>query len=92
VVGIEREELAVIQGNVPNLIDLPKGCRFAPRCASRVIEENSLALDVHPGLHPLAPGHEVRCFLYHDLNGRQIPRPPGWVPRTEAAPGVGAGT
>jgi oligopeptide/dipeptide ABC transporter ATP-binding protein len=92
VVGIEREELSVIPGNVPNLIDLPKGCRFAPRCASRVIEENSLALDVHPGLHPLAPGHEVRCFLYHDMNGRLIPRPAGWVPRTEAAPGVGAGT
>ena len=36
VVGIERDELAVIPGNVPNLIDLPKGCRFAPRCASRV--------------------------------------------------------
>ena len=92
VVGVERDELAVIQGNVPNLIDLPKGCRFAPRCASRVPEENSLALDVHPGLHPLGPGHEVRCFLYHDMNGKPIPRPPDWVPRTETAPGVGAGT
>jgi peptide/nickel transport system ATP-binding protein len=92
VVGVERDELAVIQGNVPNLIDLPKGCRFAPRCASRVIEENSLALDVHPGLHPLAQGHEVRCFLYHDMNGRPIPRPPGWIPRTDAAPVVEVGT
>ncbi len=92
VVGVERDELAVIQGNVPNLIDLPKGCRFAPRCASRVIEENALALEVHPGLHALAPGHEVRCFLYHDINGRPIPRPPGWVPRTEPTPAVGAGT
>ena len=24
-----------IPGNVPNLIDLPQGCRFAPRCTSR---------------------------------------------------------
>ena len=92
VVGVERDELAVIQGNVPNLIDLPKGCRFAPRCASRVIEENSLALDVHPGLHPLSQGHEVRCFLYHDMNGRPIPRPPDWIPRTDTAPGVEVAT
>jgi oligopeptide/dipeptide ABC transporter ATP-binding protein len=32
VVGEVLEELSVIPGNVPNLIDLPKGCRFAPRC------------------------------------------------------------
>ncbi len=39
VVGDVKDELAVIPGNVPNLIDLPKGCRFAPRCLTR-IEEN----------------------------------------------------
>jgi len=85
VVGAVREELSVIPGNVPNLIDLPKGCRFAPRCASRVAEDNAMALDVHPGLHPLEPGHDVRCWLYHDANGRPIPRPDGWVPRTDVA-------
>ena len=83
VVGDVRESLSVIPGNVPNLIDLPKGCRFAPRCASRVAEDNAMAIDVHPGLHPLEPGHEVRCWLYHDVNGRPIPRPAGWVPRTD---------
>jgi peptide/nickel transport system ATP-binding protein len=83
VVGVVRESLSVIPGNVPNLIDLPKGCRFAPRCASRVAEDNAMAIDVHPGLHPLEPGHEVRCWLYHDMNGRPIPRPAGWVPRTD---------
>ena len=85
VVGNVREELSVIPGNVPNLIDLPKGCRFAPRCASRVAEDNAMAIDVHPGLHPLAPGHEVRCWLYHDANGRLLPRPEGWVPRTDVS-------
>jgi oligopeptide/dipeptide ABC transporter ATP-binding protein len=83
VVGVVRESLSVIPGNVPNLIDLPKGCRFAPRCASRVAEDNAMAIDVHPGLHPLEPGHDVRCWLYHDMNGRPIPRPAGWVPRTD---------
>jgi peptide/nickel transport system ATP-binding protein len=82
-VGDVRDELSVIPGNVPNLIDLPRGCRFAPRCASRVAEDNAMAFDVHPGLHPLVAGHEVRCWLYHDVNGRPIPRPDGWVPRTD---------
>src|SRR5690349_5963047 len=85
VVGRVRDDLSVIPGNVPNLIDLPKGCRFAPRCASRVAEDNAMALDVHPNLHPVASGHEVRCWLYHDINGRPIPRPEGWVPRTEVS-------
>jgi oligopeptide/dipeptide ABC transporter ATP-binding protein len=85
VVGDVREELSVIPGNVPNLIDVPKGCRFAPRCASRVAEDNAMALDVHPGLYPLEPGHDVRCWLYHDANGRLLPRPQGWVPRTDVA-------
>jgi peptide/nickel transport system ATP-binding protein len=83
VVGNVHTDLSVIPGNVPNLIDLPRGCRFAPRCASRVAEDNAMAIDVHPGLHPLEPGHEVRCWLYHDVNGRLIPRPAGWVPRTD---------
>jgi oligopeptide/dipeptide ABC transporter ATP-binding protein len=83
VVGDVRDELSVIPGNVPNLIDLPRGCRFAPRCASRIAEDNAMAIDVHPGLHPIAPGHEVRCWLYHDVNGGLIPRPEGWVPRTD---------
>ena len=45
-----------------------------------------MAIDVHPGLHPLESGHEVRCWLYHDVNGRLIPRPDGWVPRTNVDP------
>ena len=81
VVGDVREQLAVIPGSVPNLIDLPKGCRFAPRCAARINEEVAEALEVHPGIHPIAPGHEVRCWLYHDATGRPMPHPEGWVPR-----------
>jgi peptide/nickel transport system ATP-binding protein len=85
VVGDVREDLSVIPGNVPNLIEVPKGCRFAPRCASRVAEDNVMAIDVHPGLHALGAGHDVRCWLYHDVNGKVLPRPEGWVPRTEVS-------
>jgi oligopeptide/dipeptide ABC transporter ATP-binding protein len=74
VVGDERDELAVIPGNVPNLIDLPKGCRFAPRCAARVAENVQQATELHPALLPVALAHDVRCFLYHDETGALAPR------------------
>ncbi|HEY7700806.1 MAG TPA: ABC transporter ATP-binding protein, partial [Candidatus Limnocylindrales bacterium] len=60
VVGEVKDALSVIPGNVPNLIDLPKGCRFAPRCLTRIEENVSLATEVHPELRPLTPGHDVR--------------------------------
>jgi oligopeptide/dipeptide ABC transporter ATP-binding protein len=82
VVGEVKDALSVIPGNVPNLIDLPKGCRFAPRCLTRIEENVSLATEVHPELRPLTPGHDVRCWLYHDAAGNLMPR--------EDAP-VGAG-
>ena len=75
VVGEVKDELAVIPGNVPNLIDLPSGCRFAPRCTTRVQENVELAVERHPDLRPIRPDHEVRCWLYHDVEGNLLPRP-----------------
>ncbi len=75
VVGQVTDELAVIPGNVPNLIDLPAGCRFAPRCTTRIAENAAEALDQHPDLRPIGPGHEVRCWLYHDSAGNLLPQP-----------------
>ena len=74
VVGAVKDELAVIPGNVPNLIDLPKGCRFAPRCLTRIEEDVALAPEVHPQLLPVGSGHDVRCWLYHDAAGGLMPR------------------
>jgi len=74
VVGTVKDELAVIPGNVPNLIDLPPGCRFAPRCLTRIAENVEPALEHHPELRPVGSGHDVRCWLYHDLEGRPIER------------------
>ena len=50
------EYLAVIPGRVPELHQLPSGCRFAPRCPNR-IERCAL----HPDLRRVTPGHELRC-------------------------------
>jgi len=75
VVGAVKDELSVIPGNVPNLIDLPKGCRFAPRCLARIEEDVAIATEVHPSLLPVESGHDVRCWLYHDAAGGLMPRP-----------------
>ncbi len=75
VVGEVKDELAVIPGNVPNLIDLPSGCRFAPRCLTRLEENVELATDTHPYLRPIAADHDVRCWLYHDPDGNLLTRP-----------------
>jgi oligopeptide/dipeptide ABC transporter ATP-binding protein len=73
--GDVRDELATIPGSVPNLIDLPAGCRFAPRCQARIDHGNVLAPDHHPELLPVKDGHDVRCWLYHMTDGRLRPDP-----------------
>jgi oligopeptide/dipeptide ABC transporter ATP-binding protein len=83
IMGVVRDELATIPGNVPNLINLPTGCRFAPRCSAREpFGVDELARTQHPELRELpgAAAHTVRCWIYHDPDGgptgRLGPRPP----------------
>jgi len=64
VLGVVRDELDVIPGNVPNLINLPVGCRFAPRCRARVEHQLDICFQEDPQLLPVAPNHTVRCWLY----------------------------
>ena len=64
VLGQADRELTTIPGSVPNLIDLPAGCKFWPRCAAR-IEHNLEKCNVEePPLETYAPNHTVRCWLY----------------------------
>jgi len=69
VLGHEQDELTAIPGSVPNLIDLPPHCRFAPRCRSRVEFDVTLATERHPELLPVTEGHGVRCWMYHEADG-----------------------
>ena len=73
--GEDVEQLAVIPGTVPNLIDLPEACRFAPRCTARVEHEVELAEQRHPELQPVDAEHGVRCWIYHDADGSLRERP-----------------
>ena len=83
ILGQTKSELAVIPGVVPNLIDLPEGCRFAPRCAAREQYDVQPATEVHPELLPTAPDHTVRCWLYHTSD-----QTPGWRPPLATTPGT----
>ena len=73
VLGEHRDRLDVIPGSVPNLINLPKGCRFAPRCRARTEHNLSICTDQHPGLIKVSEGHKVRCWLYQDAEGHTAP-------------------
>ena len=64
VLGEIKEKLDVIPGSVPNLVNLPPGCRFAPRCQARVKYNCAVCADVKPELEEVKPGHHVRCWLY----------------------------
>ncbi len=67
VLGHADKPLTTIPGSVPNLIKLPKGCKFSPRCAARVQYNLQICLEEEPELKLLSPGHTVRCWLYEDL-------------------------
>jgi len=60
ILGKKKKRLDVIQGVVPNLIDLPPGCAFASRCNHKL----DICEQKMPDLIVLKPGHEVRCWLY----------------------------
>ena len=64
VLGQVRDKLHVIPGTVPNLIDLPPGCKFAPRCDARIEHELTQCTEEEPHLVAVHPGHSVRCWLY----------------------------
>jgi oligopeptide/dipeptide ABC transporter ATP-binding protein len=73
VLGKVTDRLEVIPGSVPNLIDLPPGCRFAARCRARIEYHLDICTRLEPGLLPLRAGHDVRCWLYEDGEGHQAP-------------------
>lgn len=73
VLGEIREKLEVIPGSVPNLIDPPQGCRFAPRCSARIQHNLSICTEEHPELMDIGENHKVRCWLYQDGKNHNAP-------------------
>lgn len=73
ILGEIKEKLDVIPGSVPNLVNLPPGCRFAPRCQARVQHALKICAEVEPELEDVKSDHKVRCWLYQDADGHSAP-------------------
>ena len=75
VLGKIKDRLDVIPGSVPNLINLPEGCKFASRCRARLEHKLSICTEREPDLFTVIPKHTVRCWLYQssDEKGHQAP-------------------
>lgn len=58
-IEIKQERLEPIDGQPPNLVNLPRGCSFASRCK----EVQAVCHTKDPDLISVKPGHQVRCLL-----------------------------
>jgi oligopeptide/dipeptide ABC transporter ATP-binding protein len=73
VLGKTKDRLEVIPGSVPNLINLPPGCRFASRCRARVEHNLQICTQAEPDLIEISPKHVIRCWLYQDAADHHAP-------------------
>ncbi len=73
VLGRVTERLETIPGSVPNLVNLPPGCQFAPRCRARIENQLTICTEVEPDLIPVGENHLVRCWLYQSTDEHQAP-------------------
>ncbi len=58
--NVGKKKLFTIPGSVPKLSDLPKGCRFSPRCRDVM----DICLKKEPEMKGEYPSPRVRCWLH----------------------------
>jgi len=58
-----NKKLIAIEGSPPDLINPPKGCRFAPRCPFRIKD----CQQREPVLKEVNPGHYSACFRLSEI-------------------------
>ena len=85
VLGNVRDRLDVIPGSVPNLVNLPPGCRFAPRCQARLDHQLSICTEERPNLIEVAEKHTVRCWLFEDTENHTAPLQPASITARESS-------
>ena len=63
VLGQVADHLDAIPGVVPDLLNPPPGCRFAPRCRARVEHHLQICTQTEPELIEVDDQHWARCWL-----------------------------
>ncbi len=76
----EQTRLVPIEGQPPNLLRLPPGCSFAPRCKYRMP-----ICDTPVPSYDFGGGHVARCFLYDEQTAGERTLPVATAPRVEPA-------
>jgi oligopeptide transport system ATP-binding protein len=56
---LREERLTSIEGLPPDLIALPPGCPFAPRCVYSIDK----CREIRPELEPVGPRHRIACWV-----------------------------
>ncbi len=71
-----RKRLVPIEGQPPNLLRIPEGCSFAPRCKYRM----PICSQAVPA-YDFGNGHVARCFLYDERTEGERTLPVATAPR-----------
>ncbi|MED1854920.1 hypothetical protein P4V33_25345 [Brevibacillus borstelensis] len=68
-----KDRLDSIKGNVPIPAEMPKGCKFAPRCE----HASEICLGEEPVLQQVggAKPHQVRCWLFAEERPSHLANP-----------------
>ena len=62
---VPKSRLNIIEGMVPGLMDLPKGCRFENRCP----HSNDACVSELPLLENIKEDHHVACLKWREVGG-----------------------
>jgi len=80
-----HSRLIPIEGQPPNLLRIPPGCSFAPRCKYRMP-----ICDTPVPLYDFGQGHVARCYLYDEKTEGERTLPVATAPRVAGTTAAGA--
>jgi peptide/nickel transport system ATP-binding protein len=58
-----RKRQIVLEGNLPSVLNPPKGCPFASRCPRKL---GPICDEERPPEQEVAPGHMIACHISRD--------------------------